>query len=110
MPASFSVFLRSGPVLAGILLLSIGLGNLTVGSTKFVQYRDIVRNAPLSAPRDPAALFPTATEDEQQFAVARAKVGYYQVMVTAGRFLTALGLVLVASGVLYTRHHLLRTR
>lgn len=110
MPSSLSAFLRSGPVLAGTLLLSLGLGNFVVGSTKFVQYRDVVRNAPVNPPREPAALFPTATEDEQQFAVARAKVGYYQVMVTVGRFLIALGLVLVASGVLYTRHRLLRPR
>ena len=107
MAAAVYALLRNGFVLAGILLLGIGLGDLVGGGIKRAQYVQIVRSEPAVAPRNPAALFPTATESQERTAIARTKLGYYQVMATAGRILCALGLSLLALGVLQVRR---RTR
>jgi len=91
---------RSGLVLTGLLLLAVGVGNVIAGHSKMTQYAEVVL---LTAPRaqpDPAALFPAASEGDERHALARAKVAFYQLLVTAGQLLAALGGALVAIGLL----------
>ncbi|HLK11963.1 MAG TPA: hypothetical protein VKW76_11320 [Candidatus Binatia bacterium] len=95
--------LRNGFVLAGVLLLGVGAADALVGRIKCVQYEDIVRSAPAAEPRSPADLFPTASEGRERTAVARAKLGYYQLLLTAGDLFGAVGLFLLALGMLQVR-------
>ena len=90
---------RSVWIVAGLLLLAIGLGDVLVGRTKLSQYQDVIAQAPPVRPRDPATLFPKVTEADEQRAVARAKLGFYNLLFLAGQLLTLSGLVLVVIGV-----------
>jgi len=91
---------RSALVLTGLVLLGVGLGNVVAGHSKILQYDELVRTTAPTAHRDPAALFPHASEGEQRHALARAKLAFYQLLVTAGQLLAALGGALIAVGVL----------
>ena len=90
---------RSGWIVAGLLLLTIGLGDVLVGRTKLAQYQEVIAQASPVRPPDPAVLFPKVTEAEEQRAVARAKLGFYNLLFLAGQLLTLGGLVLVVVGV-----------
>jgi hypothetical protein len=92
---------RSSLVLAGILFLAIGIGNVFAGHSKITQYEEVLHSTtPPSAPADPAALFPAASEGEERHELALAKLGFYQLLVTAGRVLCALGVLLLSVGTL----------
>lgn len=95
--------LRNGFVLAGILLIGVGGADTLVGRVKCAQYEDAVRSVPPVEPRSPEALFPTASEGHERTAVARAKLGYYQLLLTAGDLLGAVGLLLLAVGIIQFR-------
>ncbi|SRR5258706_232525 len=90
---------RSVWIVAGLLLLGIGLGDVLVGRTKLAQYQEVVAQAAPVRPRDPAVLFPKVTEAEEQRSVARAKLGFYNLLFLAGQILTLSGLLLVVIGV-----------
>jgi len=96
---------RSPWIVAGVLLLGIGIGDLTVGRAKLTHYQDTLSRTPVDLPRDPATLFPKATEAEEQRAVAQAKLGFYRLLFLAGQFLTLGGLVLLVIGVVQLRPH-----
>ena len=100
---SFHALMRNGLVLAGLLLLGVGLADAIAGRNKIAQYQEVMRSTPAAEPRDPAALFPTASEGHERHAIARAKVGFYQLLFTAGQVLSALGFVLLVLGVLQLR-------
>jgi hypothetical protein len=89
---------RSPFIVAGLLLLAIGLGDLFVGRTKLQQYHAELAHVPAPRPRDHATLFPKVTEAEEQRSVARAKLGYYNLLFLAGQTLTLVGLILVVVG------------
>jgi hypothetical protein len=91
---------RSGLVLAGLLLLAVGSGNVIAGHSKIAQYQDLVQSTVRHIPRDPIALFPTVTEVEERHALAGAKLAFYQLLVIAGQLLVVLGGLLIAVGVL----------
>ena len=92
--------MRSGLVLAGLLLLAVGFGNMIAGHSKIGQYEELVQLTVPHAPRDPIALFPAVSEGEERHALAAAKLAFYQLLVTAGQLLAALGGSLIAIGVL----------
>ena len=91
--------LRSGLVLAGILLLAVGLGDMITGRTKVVQYHAALAQTP-TEPVDPTALFPTSNEGAERRGVVAAKLAFYELLVTVGEVLAAGGFALVAAGVL----------
>lgn len=95
---------RSGLVIAGLLLLSVGLGDSIAGRAKVAQYEDLLRTTTAAPePVDPSALFPTASENHERNELARAKLGYYHLLITVGQIFSAAGLVLIAGGVLRLR-------
>ena len=94
---------RNGFIVAGLLLLAIGLGDLMVGRTKLAQYHAELARTPASRPRDRATLFPKVTEAEEQRSVARAKLGFYNLLFLSGQILTLGGLVLVVIGLVQLR-------
>ncbi len=96
---SIQSVVRSGWIVAGLLLLAIGLGDVLVGRTKLAQYQDAIAQASPVRPPDPAILFPKVTEAEEQRAVAHAKLGFYNLLFLAGQMLTLGGLLLVVVGV-----------
>ena len=98
---SAHALVRSGLVLAGLLLLAVGLGNIVAGRTKIVQYEEVLRSAsPARLPADPAALFPAASEGDERHELALAKLAFYQLLLRAGRLLSSLGALLLSLGVL----------
>src|SRR3989442_8815905 len=99
---------RSALVMAGLLLLAVGVGDVIAGWTKIGQYRELVRATASIERPDPAALFPTANEGQERHAVAVAKLAFYQLVVTTGRMLAAFGFALMAAGVLHVRIRTLR--
>jgi hypothetical protein len=100
---------RSALCVIGALVLALGLGNAIVGRTKIEQYEAIVRTTP-PAVRDPAQLFPPPSEAQERRTIAVAKLGYYQLLFTAGQAMSALGFVLLVVGVLRVRLRLARTQ
>lgn len=103
LEASIRPLLHSGLVWAGLLLVAVGLGDAVVGRVKITQYQDAVRSAPTIEPRDPAALFPTASEGQERRAVALMKLGFYQLLFTSGQVLAATGFLVLLLGILRTR-------
>ena len=57
---------RSGWVVAGLLLLAIGVGDLVVGRTKLAQYHVVLEQTPAVRTHDRAVLFPKVTEADGQ--------------------------------------------
>jgi hypothetical protein len=57
--------------------------------------------------RDPARLFPKVTESEEQRAVAKAKLGFYNQLFLGGQLLTLSGLVLIGVGLIRARRRVL---
>jgi hypothetical protein len=94
---------RSGMVLAGLLLLGVGLGDLIAGHRKVRQYEEAVEQTRPTKPPDPAALFPTASEGQERHELARAKLAFYQMLFTAGAMLSTLGFFLLAIGLIRSR-------
>ena len=94
---------RSRSFVAGLLLLAVGLGDVVAGRTKLTQYQAVLAQPVVTPPRDPATLFPKVTEAEEQRAVARAKLGFYNVLFLAGQILTLVGLVLLIFGLVGLR-------
>jgi hypothetical protein len=94
---------RSRAFVAGLLLLGVGLGDVVAGRSKLAQYQAVLAQQVVTPPRDPATLFPKVTEAEEQRAVARAKLGFYNVLFLAGQLLTLAGLVLLILGLVGLR-------
>jgi hypothetical protein len=99
---------RSALVIAGLLVLGVGLGDTVAGHVKIAQYEELLRGTPVPVPADPAALFPTASESQERYELARAKLAFYHLLLRAGQLLSALGFLLVAVGVLRLRLRLSR--
>jgi uncharacterized membrane protein len=93
---------RSGLVLAGILLLAVGVGNVVAGQSKVAQYTELATLTTPRTPRAPATLFPVASEGEERHELAGAKKAFYELLVTAGWLLVVLGAALIAIGALRT--------
>jgi hypothetical protein len=105
---TLAAFLRSGLVLAGLLLLGVGIGNVVAGHSKIGEYEEVLRTSPAPPPPDPAVLFPKPSEALERRELARAKLAFYQLLLSAGQLLSALGVVLLAAGMLRLRLRALR--
>ena len=99
---------RSALVMAGLLLFAVGVGDVIAGWAKIGQYRELVRATAAVERPDPAALFPTANEGQERHAVAVDKLAFYQLVLTTGQMLAALGFALMAAGALRVRIRALR--
>ena len=94
---------RSGLVVAGLLLLGVGVGDTIAGRAKIAQYEELLRTTAVPAPTDPTALFPTASEGRERHDLARTKLAFYYLLLTAGQLLSAVGFALIAIGILRLR-------
>ena len=99
---------RSGFVVAGVLILAVGAGDMLAGRSRIQEYRAIMREMPPPEPHDPTALFPKASEAQEQQAVAQAKLAFYQLLFLVGQLLAAGGVVLLAIGAFQLRQRTLR--
>lgn len=108
------VIVRRPLILTGLLLMTVGVPEVIIGHTKAASYRAELESLP--APRresDPTRLYPTLTDADEKRAVIEAKVGYYELLRSAGRLLVLGGLAVIAIGLLRerrpgvtaTRHH-----
>lgn len=93
---------RSALVVAGVMLLGVGLGNCWVGRVKSAQYRAMLVRQP---PPRVRTLFHTPREGEERQTVALAKIGFYQMLFNAGRLLAAAGLCTAVAGFVRLRRH-----
>src|SRR5262249_30355450 len=100
---------RSGFMVAGALLLAVGIGDMVAGRAKLREYRALVALAPAPEPHDPAALFPKASEAQERYAVAQAKLAFYQLLFLVGQLLAAGGVLLMGIGVFRQRLRTLRS-
>ena len=100
-PLTAYTIARSGLVLTGLLLLAVGFGNMVAGQSKIAQYREVLSATAVPAPADPASLFPQVSEGEERHHLVRAKLAFYQLLVTAGQLLCAVGAALIGFGVLW---------
>ena len=94
---------RSALVMAGLLLVVVGVGDVIAGWAKIGQYRELVRLTAAVERPDPAALFPTANEGQERHALAVNKLAFYQLVLATGQTLAALGIALMAAGALHVR-------
>jgi hypothetical protein len=101
--ASLQQLLRSSLVVAGLLLLAVGIGDTVTGRSKVLQYQRLLRTTAAPAPADPTALFPTSSETQERHELARTKLGYYQMLLSVGQFLTVLGVACLATGIVRVR-------
>jgi hypothetical protein len=92
--------LKTPLVLSGLLLLSIGFAETLAGRVKIGEYQTILRQTPAVVVKDPAALFPPVTEEQEARELAEAKLAYYHLLLTAGQLLAGVGLILFAAGLL----------
>jgi hypothetical protein len=99
---------RNGFIVAGFLLFAVGVGDLLAGRAKLAEYREVVAQAPVPAPHDPAALFPKASEAQERHAVAQAKLAFYQLLIVVGQLLAAGGVLLMGIGLFRQRQRALR--
>ncbi len=104
---SVRAFARSSAIVAGLLLLGIGLVDVVIGHAKIAQYETVVAQEVSLRPPDPATLFPKVTEAEEPRAVAQAKLGFYNVLVLAGQVMTLGGLIVLVIGVVLLRRRAL---
>jgi hypothetical protein len=96
---------RNPWIVAGLLVLAIGLVDIYVGRTKLAEYEAVQAHTPVVRAKDPTVLFPKVTEAEEQRAVARTKLGFYNLLFLFGQIMTLVGLLLAAIGVLRLRRH-----
>jgi uncharacterized membrane protein len=94
---------RSGIVIAGLLLLAVGVGDTVAGRLKITQYEELLRTTPVPPPADPAALFATASEGQERRDLARTKLAFYHLLLNAGQLLSAVGFGLIALGIVRVR-------
>jgi hypothetical protein len=94
---------RSPLVVAGLLFFGVGMGDTIAGSSKLQQYEALLRATPVHHADDPAALFPTVNEAQERRELARAKLGFYSLLVTVGQVMMAVGSALAMIGLLRAR-------
>jgi hypothetical protein len=99
---------RNGFIVAGALLLAVGGGDMLAGHAKLGEYRAVLALAPAPEPHDPAALFPKASEAQERYAVAQAKLAFYQLLFLVGQLLAAIGVLLLGIGAFRQRLRTLR--
>jgi hypothetical protein len=89
-------------VLVGLLLLIVGAPEVIIGHTKSQSYRLSLKTLPPRArSADPTQLYPERTAEDEERAVVEAKVGYYELLWSAGRVLVLLGFTSMLIGVLH---------
>jgi hypothetical protein len=98
---------RSPWVVAGLILLAVGVGDVIAGRSKLAQYQAVLAQPVAAKPRDPARLFPKVTESQEQRAVASAKLGFYNQLFLAGQILSVAGLVFIVIGLVRSRREML---
>jgi len=98
-----SALLRTPLVLAGLLLLLVGTAELVVGHRKTLEYQEEQAQLQPLPVRSPTALYPKPSVLEEKHAVVAAKIGYYELLTTAGRIVAFIGLAAVCIGAIYDR-------
>jgi len=88
-------------LVAGVLLIAFGVGNWVTGALRTVPYAEYLTLHP--GPRQPHAslkseLLEPTDEERQDRDVARAKLEFYQVVQSGGRFMVLLGFVCLLAG------------
>lgn len=82
---------------AGLVLMTLGLGNYIAGESKVAHYQEVIVEASPQT-RVSQSLFSDGTrypfphEARERLEIARAKLDFYQVVLSSGRLMTSLGI------------------
>lgn len=90
-----SAWYRNSPLVVGLVLLALGLGNWITGTIRMQEYQeriDLSRIAPSQGGLSPSA--PSAVETE----IALGRLDFYHVIASGGRLMAASGFLLVTFG------------
>ncbi len=103
-------FYESKLLVVGLSVSLLGAGNWLMGSLKFSQYQKIVEEGIERGfkPRPPGSgsvtnVLRLESEEGERYNIARARVDLYHVVLSGGRLMVVLGLLLTASGWLRLR-------
>ncbi|MCS6925575.1 MAG: hypothetical protein NZ578_06695 [Candidatus Binatia bacterium] len=84
--------------IAGCVLIVLGVGNSFAGAAKVTHYQAVIAAAALQArptvpffSRGKQQTFPS--EEGERLEIARAKLDFYQVVLSSGRLMTTIGIV-----------------
>ncbi len=94
---------RSRLLVAGLCLLLFGTGNWFMGALKFAQYQKVVAEGIAKGfhPRPPGAggvinVLRPASEEGERYNIARSRLDLYHVVMSGGRLMVGLGVLLSA--------------
>ena len=102
----------SNLLVAGILFLSMGLGNWIIGTVQIAKFQGLLSNTANTGLEDSYRNFQQLdrqkneevlrriNEDRERFNAARVKTDFYYVVVTGGRLFFLLGALLTFSGLI----------
>ena len=88
-------------LVAGVLLIAFGIGNWITGAVRTQPYIEYLRLHPgprLQNSSLKAELLEPTDDERQERDVARAKLEFYQVVQSGGRFMVLLGFVCLLGG------------
>ena len=82
---------------AGLVLMTLGLGNYIAGDSKVAHYQEVIAEA---SPQERVSQsffsdekrHPFPNEARERLEIARAKLDFYQVVLSSGRLMTSLGI------------------
>jgi hypothetical protein len=86
---------RNLPLVAGLLLILLGLGNWVTGAVRTVEHQERI-----AAALDPsrARETPPKRASAEEIEIARVRMDFYHVVASGGRVMTAAGLLLATIG------------
>jgi len=88
------------------MLLAVGVPEVIIANGKTNEYRtERTRLQPPPPASSPTELYPKRTAADEKLAVIEAKLGYYRLLRSAGRFLVLVGVALVGIGALREPPH-----
>lgn len=87
-------------LVAGVLLIALGIGNWMTGAVRTRPHAEYLRQHPGSAQTQSfkAELLLPPDEQRQERDVARAKLEFYQLVLSGGRFMVLLGGICLLGG------------
>lgn len=93
-------------VLVGLMLLAVGVPEVIIGHNKAREYRaELATLPPPTRHADPTQLYPELSAADEKRAVVEAKVGYYDLLRSAGRILLLLGVASLVIGIVVEPRH-----
>lgn len=104
---------RSHLFVAGIALITLGLGNYLAADSKVDHYQELIATIAPQVQTVPSLLLreggrPFPTEAWERWEIARAKLDFYHIVLSGGRLMTSIGLVCTVLALIRLRRQRVR--